>query len=701
MKKLFTFFVVALFGALVMAQEDTYTVIGSGVLFGSEFDETDTLNNMTFDGVATYVWKQNDIVLPAGRIEYRIVPNHDMSLALPKGGPRVFDIPYNGVYNITVKFHTDSHGIEFLTDYQAPHVPQHEDGYYLIGTFNGWKPGEGYRMQGSQATGQYAINTTLIKGNKLSVAYVEGDVPIERYPSKGYVVDVAHAGDVTVYYREVYQEEWAEFGGHIWITSHSSGTNPTDPNNPGGNNTQTIYSVAGSKALLGTTKEWDEKDVSTEMYLDSKDGLYKLVRTNVILAAGTNYEFKIVTNHDWQQPNYPNLNKVLKVTSDGKYNVTITFNAEDKEVGYVTEKVGNAVVEKKYLLVGDAAIANSQDWNNDADINLMASTDGGLTYKLAVSGAKLIGGVQYGFKIVEKGSWSEYYPNAGGPNAGFKVDADGVYTITYTYTVATSQCAVQATRTGDLPAARLEDGYYLVGSFAGVDAWTVDDLNADKRFRYLEGDEKYGVYTLTADLAEGDRFKVVAITNDVIMYWMPDGQGTDVVVTANGAGKAKNIYIYFDYTTYQYYIWVEANLYDGFYLVGTMNNWTPSKDYLLTKNPENEAEYVITATLAAGDEFKVLEILNGTWSDESYYPGGEAGNYLVDADHAGQKAIYFRPDYQGGEDWYYSCIFIKANSEEGIQEIRAAGKPAKVLRNGQILILKGDKTFHLLGGAAQ
>ena len=211
---------------------------------------------------------------------------------------------------------------------------------------------------------------------------------------------------------------------------------------------EVIYSVAGSKALLGA--EWNEKE-GNEMTLDPKDGLYKLLCADVTLAGGTEYKFKIVTNHDWSNPNYPDQDKVLTVDKDGKYDVTITFNADTKDVAYVAEFKGGAVVEKHYLIVGDAAIANGENWNNAADINLMKSADEGLTYTLAVENAELAAETPYGYKVVEQGSWTEYFPNIGGDNAYFAVEAAGVYTITYTYTVATSQCVAITTKTGDIP----------------------------------------------------------------------------------------------------------------------------------------------------------------------------------------------------------------------------------------------------------
>ena len=139
----------------------------------------------------------------------------------------------------------------------------------------------------------------------------------------------------------------------------------------------------------------------------------------------------------------------------------------------------------------------------------------------------------------------------------------------------------------------------------------------------------------------------------------------------------------------------EPVLTDGFYLVGSMNEWTPAAQYLFKANPDAEGEYSLDITFAEGDDFKVVYVENDVKKD--WYPGDGTDNYLIDADHTGTKTVYFRPDYQGGEDWYYHCIFVAANGGTGVEETMAAGKAAKVLRNGHFFILKGDKIYNVTG----
>ena len=204
------------------------------------------------------------------------------------------------------------------------------------------------------------------------------------------------------------------------------------------------YTVAGSKAILGS--EWKTDDTNNDMEL--VDGVYTLVKEGVTLGQNT-YEYKVAQDHAWTNA-WPAQNAKLAIAEDGTYDVTFTFVESTKVVNAVAEKKGSAVVEKHYLVVGQKEIANGQDWNNDADANVMATADNGVTYTLTIEDLELTKATDYQYKIVEKGSWTEYFPNLGGPNATFSVEETAKYTIKYVFTVATSKCEVQTTKSGDV-----------------------------------------------------------------------------------------------------------------------------------------------------------------------------------------------------------------------------------------------------------
>ena len=91
-----------------------------------------------------------------------------------------------------------------------------------------------------------------------------------------------------------------------------------------------------------------------------------------------------------------------------------------------------------------------------------------------------------------------------------------------------------------------------------------------------------------------------------------------------------------------------------YYLIGTMNDWCPSRQFQLTQNPYNSDEYMITLTLNENAELKVIGVDGeGNWT---WYPAGE--NYVVPA--TGEYTVYFRPDCLGGDDWHEHCIYAAA-----------------------------------------
>lgn len=101
---------------------------------------------------------------------------------------------------------------------------------------------------------------------------------------------------------------------------------------------------------------------------------------------------------------------------------------------------------------------------------------------------------------------------------------------------------------------------------------------------------------------------------------------------------------------------------DDYYLIGTMNDWCPSRQFQLTLNPYNTDEYMITLTLNEDAELKVIGVDGeGNWT---WYPGGSDPNYVVPA--TGEYTVYFRHNYSGDDKWYYGCIYAPATPAPAI-----------------------------------
>ena len=130
-----------------------------------------------------------------------------------------------------------------------------------------------------------------------------------------------------------------------------------------------------------------------------------------------------------------------------------------------------------------------------------------------------------------------------------------------------------------------------------------------------------------------------------------------------------------------------------YYLVGNLKGWEASEDYKLTLNPENEGEYMITTTVEAGEGIKILGVQGET---QTYFPSGTGNEYVVAEALAGTVNIYFRPE-GGVEGWYEGYFYVEANGGAGIDNTAVDAKAVKMIKNGMLLIIKGDKTYNVMG----
>ena len=137
----------------------------------------------------------------------------------------------------------------------------------------------------------------------------------------------------------------------------------------------------------------------------------------------------------------------------------------------------------------------------------------------------------------------------------------------------------------------------------------------------------------------------------------------------------------------------EPQLANGYYLVGSMNDWTPAAEYFFEQNPDNEAEYELDINLDVNDEIKVVYVENDaivTW-----YP--KEGNYIVDDNHDGATTMYFRPEYNSDWSAFGGYFYIVPTSTVGFDNVDADAKAIKQVINGKLFILRGDKTYTVDG----
>ena len=193
------------------------------------------------------------------------------------------------------------------------------------------------------------------------------------------------------------------------------------------------YTVAGAPATLFGT-EWDPTNTANDMN-KQEDGTYKWEKTDVELATSS-IQFKVAKNHAWTEA-YPGDNYNLAITESGKYTITITFNAETKEVNAV------ATLQEVVEIIPTIAIAGDMNgWNTTANEFVMAED------KLTATLALTLEAKDYGFKMIIAGGWtsdaatitrennSATFVN-NGDNSTLAADVAGEYTFTWTYATNT------------------------------------------------------------------------------------------------------------------------------------------------------------------------------------------------------------------------------------------------------------------------
>lgn len=178
------------------------------------------------------------------------------------------------------------------------------------------------------------------------------------------------------------------------------------------------------------------------------------------------------------------------------------------------------------------------------------------------------------------------------------------------------------------------------GAYTGLVSWIWDNTDGFK-----EIGSGYATITKTLNYAAGTTIKVAC-------KW------------AYAGGMSVTDYI--EYTVAD----VAPTPTEGYYIVGTMNDWKINNNYKLTLN-ETAAPtveyYFPSLALTTTSEFKVAYSNNGTDITKYYPDGGEDKNYGHNGEIAsdGNYNIFFRPNGDGGADWFYNVIYVTSMIDAG------------------------------------
>ena len=231
------------------------------------------------------------------------------------------------------------------------------------------------------------------------------------------------------------------------------------------------YTVAGSSTdLFGT--EWAPANEANDMAL--VEGLYTWEKEEVTLAAGT-VEFKVVEDHAWTNC-WPSENYKLNIAEAGIYTITITFNADTKDVAAVATKAGDVPptpVEHTYTVAGSSTDLFGTAWAPANEANDMVLVEGIYTWEKTEL-TLAAGTIE--FKVCEDHAWTTAYP---AQNYKLNIPEAGIYTVTITFNAETKEVAAVATKTGSavvIPTVAMHGNF--LGGWADTENFAIAEGNA-------------------------------------------------------------------------------------------------------------------------------------------------------------------------------------------------------------------------------
>lgn len=369
MKKIFTLLVM-LTAALGMQAQDTYTVAGTEAMMGSNWDPSDTNNDMTSTDSKTYTLvKENVAMKGGGKYEYKVLKNRSWDTSYPAANALI-EITEDGTYTVTFTF--DAETLEPSATAVKTGDASFEESTWTIAGVDGlcgssWNPSD----TSNDMTSTDGINFTLTKEDVVLEAGVSYGFKVvadhswdEAYPNDNYVLTVQETGKYTIVFK--FNKDTKE----ISVETEKTGDAVI---------AEKIWTIAGEKALMGS--EWDNTDTNNDM-TNMDDGTYQLVKHNVAMEAEKEYAFKVLANHSWGE-NYgadgvpDGSNVTVSVETAGNYDVTFVWNPESKEL-YATADVADteSVKSLKSSFTANNAVYNLEGQRVKANFRGIAIKNG-------------------------------------------------------------------------------------------------------------------------------------------------------------------------------------------------------------------------------------------------------------------------------------------------------------------------------------
>ena len=312
---------------LTLQAQDVWTAAGSSTLFGSNWNETDTSNDLTDKGDGIWELTKTGCILEQNvKNELKVLKNHSWAESYPAAN-YVFTVKETGTYSVTIQFNANNFEINVKTT---------KTGDAVIGEKTWTVAGFG-TILGIEWDPKATENDMIKQEDNVTYILTKTDLTLAIGTYK-YKICANHG------WAENYGDEKdSEGNASVFITkdgiydltfTFNSKTHEVscDATRKADAIIEKIWSVAGSEGLFETA--WDEQSTANEM-TKQKNNIYILEKKGINLNAQT-YEYKVCSNHDWTESYGADPsgrgNAILTITEAGTYDVTFTFNSVTKEV---------------------------------------------------------------------------------------------------------------------------------------------------------------------------------------------------------------------------------------------------------------------------------------------------------------------------------------------------------------------------------
>ena len=487
-----------------------------------------------------------------------------------------------------------------------------ESAFYLVGSMTEWQTDDAYLLTRNEAeeTAEYVLQAVELSEDDVFAivetnAYIPDFTP-KWYPEGNNNYEVTADGTYDVYFRPNYDGDAGWFEGCIYLVESEQGPQTPD-----------VYVLAGTDNFIPSG--WyigQDSPVMTE----GDNGIYSCTVENVVAVENAQYQFKVVQlPGDDSVPIWHGLdggNQNVAFSLSETCDVTVTY---DPDTGEITVS-GDGVIKPSTQLsaiyavgAGKNGFLNDVSWNPAAEANLMTEVADGV-YQITYYEIDTDETDPYEFKFTANGDWA----------VNWGIESSAVYDVNEAEAVLNEDLIYNA-----------RDIYF-----------SLENCKDD----YVDVTLKLDLSQWDADTQTGAKFSIIVGSEPATEQ--PTQQPTEPLTEQPTEQPT-----------------VEPQT-EAYYLVGTMNGWSADNAYKLTCLDESEGdEYILrNVQLTTDDSFKILYSSDGS-SYGMWYPEGMGNSFGENGEivEDGTYDVYFRPNYDGGENWFYNCIYVVASEEPTVQ----------------------------------